>query len=54
MLGGEHRPGVLADLTRKFAQAEVNLDLVYVATRNRIVFGAEDLAALRAALEIPN
>jgi hypothetical protein len=50
----EDRPGVLADLTRKVAQAEVNLDLVYVATRNRIVFGAEDLAALRAALEIQN
>jgi len=48
------RPGVLADLTRKVAQAEVNLDLVYVATRNRIVFGAEDLAALRTALEITN
>ena len=45
------RPGVLADLTRKIGQAGVNLDLVYVATRNRIVFGAEDLAALRAALE---
>ena len=50
----EDRPGVLADLTRKVGQAGVNLDLVYVATRNRIVFGAEDLAALRAALEIPN
>jgi hypothetical protein len=47
----EDRPGVLADLTRKVGQAGVNLDLVYVATRNRIVFGAEDLAALRAALE---
>jgi hypothetical protein len=49
----EDRPGVLADLTRKIAKAGVNLDLVYVATRNRIVFGAEDLAGLRAALEIP-
>jgi hypothetical protein len=28
----------------------VNLDLVYVATRNRVVFGAEDLDALRSAL----
>jgi hypothetical protein len=46
----EDRPGVLADLARKIAQAGVNLDLVYVATRNRVVFGAEDLAALRAAL----
>jgi hypothetical protein len=46
----EDRPGVLADLTRKIARAGVNLDLVYVATRNRVVFGAEDLAGLRAAL----
>ncbi len=46
----EDRPGVLADLTRKIAMAGVNLDLVYVATRNRIVFGAPDLAPLRAAL----
>ena len=46
----EDRPGVLADLTRKIARAEVNLDLVYVATRNRVVFGADDLDALRAAV----
>jgi hypothetical protein len=46
----EDRPGVLADLTRRIAQAGVNLDLVYVATRNRVVFGAADLEALRAAL----
>jgi hypothetical protein len=46
----EDRPGVLADLTRKIAQAGVNLDLVYVATQNRLVFGAPDLGALRAAL----
>jgi hypothetical protein len=47
----EDRPGVLADLTRKIAKAGVDLDLVYVATRNRVVFGAHDLPALRAALE---
>ena len=46
----EDRPGVLADLTRKIAKAGVNLDLVYVATRNRVVFGADDLDALKAAL----
>lgn len=46
----EDRPGVLADLTRRIARAGVNLDLVYVATRNRVVFGAADLDALRAAL----
>lgn len=43
-------PGVLADLTRKIARAGVNLDLVYVATRNRVVFGSPDLEKLRAAL----
>src|ERR687891_338067 len=47
----EDRPGVLADLTREIAQAGVNLDLVYIATQNRVVFGARDLAALRAALD---
>jgi hypothetical protein len=46
----EDRSGVLADLTREIAEAGVNLDLVYVATRNRVVFGSPDLAALRAAL----
>ena len=48
----EDRPGVLADLTRRIAKAGVNLDLVYVATRNRVVFGAPDLPALRAALDL--
>jgi hypothetical protein len=45
------RPGVLADLARRIAGAGVNLDLVYVATQNRIVFGADDLDALRSALD---
>jgi hypothetical protein len=46
----EDQPGVLADLTRKIAAAGVDLDLVYIATRNRVVFGAADLDALREAL----
>ena len=46
----EDRPGELADLARKVAKAGVNIDLVYVATRNRMVFGAADIDALRAAL----
>ena len=47
----EDRPGVLADLTRKIAAAGIDLDLVYVATRNRVVFGSPDLAGLRDALD---
>src|SRR5205085_4874584 len=47
----EDRPGVLADLTRKVAGAGIDLDLVYVATKNRLVFGAPDLAGLKAVFE---
>jgi hypothetical protein len=47
----EDRPGVLADLTRRIARAGINLELVYVATRDRVVFGASDIAGLRAALD---
>ena len=46
------RPGELADLTRKIAEAGINLDLVYVATGTRIVFGSTDLDALRAVLGV--
>lgn len=48
----EDRPGQLADLTRTIAHAGVNIDLVYVATQNRVVFGSEDLDGLRAALHV--
>jgi hypothetical protein len=51
VVGVQDRPGVLADLARKIAAAGVNLDLVYVATQNRIVFGADDVPALRAVLD---
>jgi hypothetical protein len=47
----EDRPGVLADLAGAIARAGVNLDLVYIATRDRLVFGAPDLGALKAVLE---
>lgn len=50
VIDAEDRPGVLADLARRIARAGVNIDLVYVATRNRVVFGAHDLPALKEAL----
>jgi hypothetical protein len=49
----QDRPGELADLTRRIASAGIDLDLVYVATRNRVVFGSPDLDALKAALARP-
>ena len=48
----DDRPGVLADLTRKVAEAGIDLDLVYVATQNRVVFGAKNIQALREALDV--
>ncbi len=44
------RPGALADVTRAIAAHGVDLDLVYVATNNRVVFGSTDIAALKAAV----
>ncbi len=46
------QPGELADLTRRVAKAGINLDLVYMATHNRIVFGSDDLEGLKNALDI--
>ncbi len=48
----DDRPGALADLARKVAAAGVNLDLVYVATRTRVVFGSPDIEDLRRALGV--
>src|SRR5213595_1770819 len=44
----DDHPGVLASLTHRIAAAGVDLDLVYVATNNRVVFGAADLEGLKA------
>lgn len=44
------RPGELATMAGKVAHAGINIDLLYVATRNRVVFGAEDVEGLRSAL----
>lgn len=46
----DDRPGVLADLTREIADAGINLDLVYVATHNRVVLGSQDLDKLKLVL----
>jgi len=50
----EDTPGALADVARKVARAGVNLDLVYIATRSRVVLGATDLNAVKAALSSPD
>ena len=52
VIEAQDRPGELADLARKVAKAGINIDLVYVATRTRVVFGAADLDGLKAALGV--
>lgn len=49
-VSGEDRPGRLGELARAAANAGVNLAACYVATGSRLVFVADDAAALRAAL----
>jgi hypothetical protein len=49
-VGAEDRPGKLGELARMVADAGVNLAACYVATGSRLVFVADDAAALRAAL----
>lgn len=46
----EDRPGSFGETMRKIANAGVNVDLAYLATRTRLVLGADDLEKARAAL----
>jgi hypothetical protein len=49
-VSNEDRPGRLGELARAAADAGVNLAACYVATGSRLVFVADDAAALRSAL----
>lgn len=46
----ENRAGALGQTARKISDAGVNIDLVYLASDNRVVVGADDLDKARAAL----
>lgn len=46
----EDVPGSAGAALRRIADAGVNLELVYLATATRLVIGADDLDAARAAL----
>jgi hypothetical protein len=48
--GDVDRPGTAGAMARKIADAGVNIQVVYVATRNRGVMVTSDNAAARAAL----
>ena len=50
VLDVEDRPGVLGNVSRRLAQAGVNLHLAYLATSTRLVIGADDLEKAQDAL----
>ena len=50
VLNVEDRPGELADIARRVAKEGINLDLVYIATHNRVVLGSPDIDKLELAL----
>jgi len=44
------RPGALGEIARKLADAGVNIQLVYLATKTRLVLGVDDLEKTRTVL----
>lgn len=49
-LAVENQPGAAATLLRRLTDAGVSLDLIYTTLDGRVVLGADDTTALRAAL----
>jgi hypothetical protein len=45
----EDRPGTLGKVTRRLADAGINLTTVYLATDTRLVLGSENISALESA-----
>ncbi len=46
----ENRPGALGEVSRRIAEAGVNIDLVYLVTDGRLVLGVDDLEVAGAAV----
>jgi hypothetical protein len=46
----EDRPGALGEVSRRIANAGINIDLGYLATNNWLVLGVDDLDKARAAV----
>jgi hypothetical protein len=48
----EDRPGALAEVTGRYAQEGRNIEVLYVASESRIVFGTEDMQEERYGVQI--
>lgn len=46
----QDKPGTLGTMARRVADAGVNIEVAYLATRTRLVLGAADLGKLRTAV----
>ena len=46
----EDRPSALGKIARKFADAGVNIDLAYLASKIRLVVGVDDIEKARSAV----
>jgi hypothetical protein len=46
----EDRPGFLGDIAGRFASADVNIEVAYLATGTRLAFAVDDVEAARQAL----
>jgi hypothetical protein len=46
----EDRPAAFGEVSRRIANAGVNIDLAYLATNTRLILGADDLDKARAAV----
>ena len=48
----EDRPGAIADAIRPFRDAGRNISVLYIATRTRVVIGAEDMLEQRPGVKL--
>jgi hypothetical protein len=48
----QDRPGVLGNIARRLAREDVNIELAYLATSNRLVLGVDDLEKARDILHL--
>lgn len=47
----KNQPGELGKISQKLANAEVNIDFIYLGKKNQVVIGVDDVEKARGALE---
>ena len=50
VLDSEDRPGSIGEIARKLADGGVNIDLAYLAAKNKLVVGVDDIQKARSAV----